>query len=134
MGKTKIILGLAVLALIASTAWQIAPCELANYEFKDELRDVASLIGAKIGLAAQTDGRGFAGYRNSQGRGPRHCAAARAGSGAEVGHGGESKSVSGGKVSGAHLDAGDLLDCAFLGEQRGLKTGSFRAVTANLEP
>jgi hypothetical protein len=53
VGKIKIILGLAVFALIVSTGWQIADCELANYEFKDELRDVASLNGAKIGLAAQ---------------------------------------------------------------------------------
>jgi hypothetical protein len=56
VGKVKVILGLAVLALTVSTVWQIAACELANYEFKDELKDVASLNGAKIGLLAeQTD-------------------------------------------------------------------------------
>ena len=53
MGKIKIIVGLAVFVLILSTGWQIAACELANYEFRDELRDVAALNGAKIGLMAQ---------------------------------------------------------------------------------
>lgn len=53
MKKIKVILLLLVLALIASTIWQIATCELANYEFKDELKDVASLNGTRIGLLAQ---------------------------------------------------------------------------------
>ena len=56
MNKIKIIVGFAVFALIVSTVWQIAACELANYEFRDELKDVASLNGAKIGLLGrQTD-------------------------------------------------------------------------------
>jgi len=50
VGKIKVILGLAVLALIASTGWQIAACELANYELKDDLKDLASMGGARIGL------------------------------------------------------------------------------------
>jgi hypothetical protein len=49
--KIKIIVGLAVFALIASTGWQIAACEIANYELKDELKDVASMGGSRIGLA-----------------------------------------------------------------------------------
>lgn len=53
MGKIKVIVGLAVLALILSTVWQIAACELANFELKDEMKDVASLNGARIGLLAQ---------------------------------------------------------------------------------
>jgi hypothetical protein len=48
-----------VLGLIVSTVWQIAACELVNYEFKDELRDVSSLHAAKIGLAAQQTDEDF---------------------------------------------------------------------------
>ena len=59
MEKIKVIFGLLVLALIVSTVWQFAACELANYEFKDELRDVASLNAAKIGLAAQQTDEDF---------------------------------------------------------------------------
>jgi len=51
--KVKIIVGLAVFLLFVSTGWQIACCELANYELKDDLKDVASLGGARIGLAAE---------------------------------------------------------------------------------
>jgi hypothetical protein len=51
--KVKVILGLLFFALIASVVWQLVACEIANAEFKDELQDVASLSGAKIGLAAQ---------------------------------------------------------------------------------
>jgi len=34
LSKVKVILGLLVLALIVSTVWQIASCEIANYELK----------------------------------------------------------------------------------------------------
>ena len=47
----KIIIGLALFALIASMVWQAAVCEIANYELKDELKDVASMGGSRIGLA-----------------------------------------------------------------------------------
>jgi len=53
VGKVKIILGLLLFALIASVVWQLVACEIANAEFKDELKDVASMSGARIGLAAQ---------------------------------------------------------------------------------
>ena len=53
MTKIRIIVGLTVFALLASTGWQIAACELANAELKDDLKDVASMGGARIGLAAQ---------------------------------------------------------------------------------
>ena len=52
MGKVKTILGCALFALLASTGWQIGACELANYELQDELKDLASLNSARIGLAA----------------------------------------------------------------------------------
>ncbi len=53
VGKIKVILGLIVFVLMASTVWQIAACEIANTELKDDLKDVASMGGARIGLAAQ---------------------------------------------------------------------------------
>jgi hypothetical protein len=48
----KTILECAVILLFASVVWQVAACELANYELQDEMKDVASLASAKIGLAA----------------------------------------------------------------------------------
>ncbi len=36
MGKVKLILGLAVLALAIIAGWQIASCELANLELHEE--------------------------------------------------------------------------------------------------
>jgi hypothetical protein len=44
---------LIVFAFVASTVWQVASCEIANYELKDDLKDIASMGGARIGLAAQ---------------------------------------------------------------------------------
>jgi hypothetical protein len=48
----KTIVECAVILLFASVVWQVAGCELANFELQDEMKDVASLAGAKIGLAA----------------------------------------------------------------------------------
>jgi hypothetical protein len=50
MGKVKLILGLAVLAVAVTTGWQIASCELANVELRDDLQDLAIQTGAHIGL------------------------------------------------------------------------------------
>jgi hypothetical protein len=44
---------LIVFAFVASRLWQVASCEIANYELKDDLKDIASMSGARIGLAAQ---------------------------------------------------------------------------------
>jgi hypothetical protein len=52
MGKAKLILGVAVLALAIFSCWQIGACELANFELHDDLRDLAAQGGAQIGLAA----------------------------------------------------------------------------------
>jgi hypothetical protein len=52
MGKVKLILGLTVLALAIIAGWQIASCELANFEFHEELRDLAAQGGARIGLSS----------------------------------------------------------------------------------
>lgn len=51
--RIKIIVGLILLALVVSTGWQIAACEYANYELRDDLKDVASLGASRIGLAEQ---------------------------------------------------------------------------------
>ena len=50
MGKVKLLLGLAVLALAIIAGWQIASCELANLELHEDLRDLAAQAGARIGL------------------------------------------------------------------------------------
>ena len=52
MGKTKLILGLAVLALAVAAGWPIASCELANLELRADLRDIAAQNAARIGLAS----------------------------------------------------------------------------------
>jgi hypothetical protein len=50
MRKVKLILGLVVLAVAIIAGWQIASCELANVELRDDLRDLAGQTGAHIGL------------------------------------------------------------------------------------
>jgi hypothetical protein len=51
MGKGKLILGSAVLALAVIAGWQIASCEVADFELHEDLRDLAAQGGARIGLA-----------------------------------------------------------------------------------
>jgi hypothetical protein len=52
MGKAVLILGLAVLVLAMIAGWQIASCELANFELQEDLTDLAAQAGAGIGLVA----------------------------------------------------------------------------------
>lgn len=52
MGRMKLIVGLAVLALVIITGWQIASCELANAELTEALRDLSSQTSAHIGLGS----------------------------------------------------------------------------------
>jgi len=52
VAKVKFIVGLIFFLLILSTGWQIASCELANIQLKDELHDVAIMGGSEIGLLA----------------------------------------------------------------------------------
>ena len=54
MGIVKIITRLLIFLLIVSTAWQIASCEFANYQLKDDLKDVAAMGASRIGLMAQS--------------------------------------------------------------------------------
>ena len=51
-GNHKLIVGLAILALVVAACWPIATSELANIELHDDLRDIAADKAAKIGLAA----------------------------------------------------------------------------------
>jgi hypothetical protein len=53
MGKIKIILALAVLAVAVAAGWQIVSCELANQELQSDLKDLSAQISARIGLDAQ---------------------------------------------------------------------------------
>ena len=54
--KAKLILGLAVLALAFAVGWPVASSELAYYELRADLRDIASQNAVRIGLAsANTD-------------------------------------------------------------------------------
>lgn len=50
MGKSKVILGLAVLALAGLAGWQIISCEVANLALQEDLQDLAAQGGAHIGL------------------------------------------------------------------------------------
>jgi hypothetical protein len=50
MRRASIIAGIVVLYLISSVAWQIGKSELANVQLRDDLHDMASQLGAKIGL------------------------------------------------------------------------------------
>ena len=54
MGRAKVILGLAVLALAAIAGWQIGSCEVANLALQGDLRDLAAQVGTRIGLDAQS--------------------------------------------------------------------------------
>ncbi len=51
MKVVKIVLGLAAFYVLFSAAWQISACELANYELKDDMQDIASQVGLRIGLS-----------------------------------------------------------------------------------
>ena len=47
--KIKALLSLAVLALIVAAAWQIGGAEIANLNFREDIRDVAAQAGTHIG-------------------------------------------------------------------------------------
>jgi hypothetical protein len=51
VAKAKIIVVTAGALLLGSLAWQVGACELANTEFQDEISDIASLSGFRVGLA-----------------------------------------------------------------------------------
>src|SRR6266436_9265631 len=59
MGKAKLILGLAVLALAGVAGWRIASCELASIELREDMRDLAAQVGSRIGLTPQSTDEDF---------------------------------------------------------------------------
>jgi hypothetical protein len=50
MGKGKLVAGFVVVAAALYVGGQVAACEVANIELKDDLRDLAAQVGTKIGL------------------------------------------------------------------------------------
>ena len=52
MKKLKIITVAAMLVLVFDAGWQIGACELANIELRDDLKDMSSQLGARIGLSS----------------------------------------------------------------------------------
>ncbi len=71
MGKAKLILGLAVLAMAVVAGWPIASCELANLELREDLRDIAAQNAVRIGLAPRTRMSIFAAPSSAQPRSMR---------------------------------------------------------------
>ena len=51
MKKIKIVLGLAAFYLAFSAGWQIGACELANFELKDDMQDMAAQLGLRMGVS-----------------------------------------------------------------------------------
>jgi hypothetical protein len=51
MKKIKIILALAAFYFLFSAAWQVGACELGNIELKDDLQDIVSQLGVRIGAS-----------------------------------------------------------------------------------
>jgi len=52
MKKIKLIVGLAVVALTGSAAWQVATWEIASTNLQDDLRDMGTQAGTHIGVVA----------------------------------------------------------------------------------
>jgi hypothetical protein len=52
LGRAKLILGLAFLALAVVVCWQIASSEIANLELQSDLRDISAQVASRIGLEA----------------------------------------------------------------------------------
>jgi hypothetical protein len=50
MKKLAWFAGLVVLALIVSAGWQVAAAHIADHQLREDLRDMASQAGARIGL------------------------------------------------------------------------------------
>lgn len=52
MGKAKLILGLAILAVVAIAGWKIGSSEIANLELQTDLRDISIQLASRIGMEA----------------------------------------------------------------------------------
>jgi hypothetical protein len=51
-GKAKLLVGLAVLALVAIAGWQIGSCEIANLELQTDLHDISIQLASRVGMEA----------------------------------------------------------------------------------
>jgi hypothetical protein len=51
-GKAKLVLGLAVLAVVAIARWRIGSCEIANLELQTDLHDISIQLASRIGMEA----------------------------------------------------------------------------------
>jgi hypothetical protein len=51
MKKIKIVLGLVAFYFLFNAAWQVGACELANIELKDDLQDMSTQLGVRIGVS-----------------------------------------------------------------------------------
>jgi len=52
MRRVKFVLGLAVLVFVSIAGWQIGACEVANIRLRDDMQDMASQSGVRIGLTS----------------------------------------------------------------------------------
>ena|SRR5271154_1684736 len=59
MKQLAIILGLVVLALVVTVGWQVASCELADHQLQEDLHDLASQGGVRIGFVAPSSDDDF---------------------------------------------------------------------------
>ena len=58
MKKLKMVLALAAFYFLFTAGWQIGACELGNIELKDDLQDIATQLGVRIGatdIASDTE-------------------------------------------------------------------------------
>jgi hypothetical protein len=51
-GKIKLIVGLAVLAVVAIAGWQIGSSEIANLELQADLHDISVQLASRVGMEA----------------------------------------------------------------------------------
>jgi hypothetical protein len=49
LGKLKIFVALAALILMSNVGWQVGKCELTSVELHDDMKDMASQLGPRIG-------------------------------------------------------------------------------------
>ena len=51
-GKAKVLIGMAVLAVIAMVGWEIGSSEIANLELQTDLHDISIQLASRIGMEA----------------------------------------------------------------------------------
>ena len=59
MNRFKVLSVLAIVALAAIVGWQVAACELANIELRDDMKDLASQLGGRIGFTPPSSDEDF---------------------------------------------------------------------------